>query len=211
MDDAVVGRCAKSQKGDQTVWVNCATLLWYLLDLIFIQMIKGFTTAVLIVLTFVVIVGCEKKASTQEETTSTSEQPVTETDERPALTAVLTTGETFELKSQREPMVVILFQPECDDCQIEARDISTNLSAFKGYKLYFFSSHPVDVLKKFATDYGLENQPNVIFGQVTVDHVIQYYGQIHAPSIYIYNAQGKLKKSFNGKTDVNMIIEALTV
>lgn len=172
--------------------------------IIFRTIAKVLVAAVLLA----VVLGCEKK-STAETNTTQAPQQAAERNDRPALRAMLTTGALFDVRSVDQKMIIVLFQPECDDCQHEAQQISTNLGAFEGYKLYFFSSHPIDAINKFATDYGLADNPDIVFGQVAVDQVIQNYGEIHAPSIYIYNAAGTMVKSFSGRTDINQIIAAL--
>jgi hypothetical protein len=160
----------------------------------------------LLILVFAFVAGCEKKTTSEAVQSPTTE---VERNDRPAMRALLTTGVLLDFRSVDQKMIIILFQPGCDDCQIEAEQISKNIEAFKGYKLYFMSSHPIGELKKFAADYGFANNPDVIFGQVTVDGVIQNFGQVHTPSVYIYNEMGKMIKAFNGKTDVNQIISAL--
>jgi peroxiredoxin len=170
-------------------------------------MIRLILKPVLLLLFFALVAGCKKK-TTSADAVQTSPTEV-EGNDLPSMRALLTTGVLFDFRSVDQQMIIILFQPGCDDCQIEAEQISKNIEAFKGYKLYFMSSHPIAELKKFAADYGLDNHPDVIFGQVAVDGVIQNFGQVHTPSVYIYSEKGEMIKSFNGKTDVNQIISAL--
>jgi thioredoxin-related protein len=136
------------------------------------------------------------------------EQPAVK-NERPVMTFTLLDGSKVDAQSLQEKMVLVLFQPDCDHCQDEAKQIKNRLEAFKDYQLYFISSHPMEVIEKFAKDYGLYKKPNVHFGATTVDSVLDNYGAISAPSIYIYTKEGKLVEEFEGQVDVEMIIRHL--
>jgi len=52
-------------------------------------------------------------------------------------------------------IILILFQPDCDHCQREAKEIRENLDAFEGYSLYFISADPVVAIEKFGREYDL--------------------------------------------------------
>lgn len=106
-------------------------------------------------------------------------------------------------------IILILYQPQCDDCQREAKQISENLKAFEDYSIYFISNATLPVQAKFAEDYKLSGIKNVHFGESTIDEIINALGPIPAPSLFIYSPQGKLVKSFKGETDIQQIISHL--
>ncbi len=111
----------------------------------------------------------------------------------------------YMAKSIRGKAVLILFQPDCDHCQREAVQIEENLHAFKGYDLYFISDAPLDQLEKFAQAYKLGSRDNVHFAHTSVSHILNTYGPVASPSLYIYSEKGKLKKAFNGETPISEI------
>ena len=151
--------------------------------------------------------ACEQRQKVSEKA---KEQPKEEVrDERPVMQINLTDGRQIEPRTLTEKAIFIFFQPDCDHCQHGARDIQARLNSFAGYELYFVSSHPMEVINQFAKDYKLDNTPNVFFGSTPVESVLNNYGAISAPSVYIYNEQGKLTKSFNGQTDVEQLIQSL--
>jgi peroxiredoxin len=155
--------------------------------------------------------GCEQKPKSDEHAVAAANEPskVVEKDERPVMQINLSDGRQIEPKTLNKPSILIFFQPDCDHCQHEAQDIEKRLSEFSAYEIYFISSHPMEVIQQFAKDYKLEDKPNVFFGSTSVESVLNNYGAISAPSIYVYTAEGKLKKSFNGQTDVQQIIQML--
>jgi peroxiredoxin len=153
--------------------------------------------------------NCEKKATSAEHNEKPRSVPAPPKNDRPNLPVALVDGQLANLKYQEQKMLLVLFQPECDDCQREITQIRANIEAFGDYQLFFVSSHPVNVLKKFANDYKLADVPNAHFGQVAVESVIANFGQIVAPSLFIYDSNGKLIKSFKGETDINLIKQSL--
>jgi peroxiredoxin len=150
----------------------------------------------------------EKQKPVEPVKTPEAEQPVAK-NERPVMTFNLTNGTQVNAHELNDQMVLVLFQPDCDHCQNEATQIRNRLEAFKDYQLYFISSHPIEVIAKFAKDYQLSNKENVHFGWTSVESVLNNYGAISAPSIYIYNKQGTLVESFDGQVDVEMVIRYL--
>lgn len=105
--------------------------------------------------------------------------------------------------------ILILFQPDCDHCQNEAQQIAKRLSAFASYTLYFISSAPNVEVEKFSHDYNLADQPNIHFALTESQSIIDSYGPIPAPSIYIYSKEGSLLNSFNGEMEMDVVIKYL--
>jgi peroxiredoxin len=136
-------------------------------------------------------------------------KPATSTvNDYPNLILKLADGSLISTRDLKGKNVFILFQPDCDHCQAEAADIEERLNAFKDYTLYFISSSPMDKIRMFAEDYHLDQKKNVIFAWTSTDGVLNDYGPIPTPSVYIY-ADGKLRKAFNGQTDVENILNSL--
>lgn len=67
----------------------------------------------------------------------------------------------------------------------------------------------MEIIQKFAADYKLTGKETVHFGNTTVDNVLNNFGAIHAPSIYVYNEQGNLVASFSGQTAIDTIVKVL--
>ena len=128
--------------------------------------------------------------------------------EYPDIVLQFENGEQISAKDLEGKNVFIMFQPECDHCQEEAVHIQQRLSEFKDYTLYFISSSPMDQITEFAKTFDLDNKNNVKFSWTTTEGVLNTYGPIQTPSIYIYDG-GKLKRSFNGQTEIETILEAL--
>jgi thioredoxin-related protein len=152
--------------------------------------------------------GCKEKKEVVAPPVVETTAPAVK-NERPVMHIKLTDGTDVDLSAINDKLVLILFQPDCDDCQNESKNIQKRIADFKDYKLYFISSYPLEVIQQFAVDYHLTGLQNVYFGMTTVQDVLNNYGPIHAPSIFVYTKEGKLLKSFSGTTDVEKIIEVL--
>ncbi len=132
-----------------------------------------------------------------------------EVNDLPYLTTSLIDGEKVNLRELPGNSILILFFADCDHCQREAVAIHEKINAFSKYELYFLSSNTEQEIEKFAKDYKLYDQSNVKFGKVDGGKVFQTFGAIPTPSVYIYSAQRKLVKQFNGETNIEEIIKFL--
>lgn len=127
----------------------------------------------------------------------------------PDLTVTRLDRSPLRIKEVKGPSVLVLFQPDCDHCQRETKEIKANLSAFQGYTLYFISNYPLPALQQFAQEYGLDQAPNVIFASTSIDAILNTLGPQPSPALYIYNDQGKLVNKFLGETPIGQILPAL--
>jgi peroxiredoxin len=155
---------------------------------------------------FATIVSCTTSA--KRETINASE--VKKESELPNLIFTNVDGTQTSAKTLLgKKVLIILFQPDCDHCQRESKQIQEQLPAFKDYTLYFISSAPAVEIKKFSEDYKLSNEGNVHFAATDVQGILNSFGAIPAPSLYIYTEDGTLKSKFNGETEVDKVISQL--
>jgi len=115
------------------------------------------------------------------------------------------TVNTHDLEGE---VIIIFFQPDCDHCQREAKEIRDHLDAFKKYNMYFVTSNPKFEVERFVKDYDLAGHSNVHFGVTTTEQILNSFGPIPAPSMYIYS-DGKLTQKFNGETPIEKILLAI--
>lgn len=152
------------------------------------------------------VVACSKQPEQSSET-GLSNRP-TVVNELPTMHIMLVDSTRLSARDFRGKVVIVMFQPDCDHCQREAKQIRENIEAFKAYQVYFVSSAGSEELKKFAGEYKLDNYSHIHFGSTTVEEIISSLGQIDAPSVYIYD-NGKLRQKFNGETDIAEITKHL--
>ena len=112
-----------------------------------------------------------------------------------------------DIKSLSGKVVLIFFFPECDHCQREASQISQNIAAFDNVTLYFITSDTAEKAEGFAKDYFLSGLDNVVFGNTPAESVLKNFGPIATPSMYIYSAEQKLVKAFNGEVSISEVLK----
>jgi peroxiredoxin len=201
----VVGRHSEPEEGYKTLWNCSAVLLRDLLVIVFLCKMKTYQKIIGLMLIVAISMSCQKK----EEATNTTPAPAVATNDLPTMPITLLDSTTIQAKSITGNFILILFQPDCDHCQREAQEFQKNLAAFDNYVLYFVSSVTIAETEAFAKQYGLSGHANVKFGVTAVENVLNNFGAISAPSMYIYNGSGKLVKKFNGETDIQQIVEAI--
>jgi len=197
----MVGRHPEPEKGNQSVWDSYRNQLCVILGPAFNGKMMSKIALGIFVLHLITF-GCSSR--TEEKTDGTTG----EVNEYPNILLTLTTGEEVGAKTLQGKNVFMLFQPDCDHCQEEAVQIEQRLEEFDGYVIYFISSSPIEQITAFADNFNLNDKKNVQFAQSSTEGVLKHYGPIQTPSVYIYSA-GKLKKSFNGQTDIENILNAL--
>jgi|SRR5688572_22321697 len=146
---------------------------------------------------------CQLKCSPSREKDSNG---VAVENDFPAMTITTLDGAPFNIKELTGKVVLILFQTDCDHCQREATAMQQNISAFQAYSLYFITTTSNEEIQAFANQYKLKDYSNVHFCRTSNRSILDSFGPIDAPSVYIYSDQ-KLVKAFNGETDINEILK----
>jgi thiol-disulfide isomerase/thioredoxin len=145
----------------------------------------------------------------QESPASAAAAAATTTNELPQLPFTQLDGAKVEANNLKGKTVLVMFQPDCDHCQREARQIQQNLDAFDDYAVYFVSDADLPQLETFAKEYNLAGEPNVHFAQASINDILRSLGPIEAPSLFVYSEEGRLVKSFIGETPIEEILKVL--
>jgi hypothetical protein len=148
-----------------------------------------------------IIVQC-CSSSSDKDTNSVGGQ-----NDLPQMVVTKPDGSQLNVNEITGKIVIILFQTDCDHCQREAVAIQENISAFKPYSLYFITTSSRQQIDTFAKEYRLADYPNVHFCLTTSQSILDNFGPIDAPSLYIFSSDRKLVKSFNGETPIGEILK----
>lgn len=150
----------------------------------------------------IILLGCSAKPS--ETRPAAVEQDI---NELPDMVVTLLDSSRVDVKKLSGGTILIFFQPECDHCQRAARAISQNLAALAEKEIYFITSQSLEMSGKFAKEYKLDGNSNVHFSWASMEQVLNNFGPIAAPSVYIYSADHKLIKSFNGDVKIEDLLK----
>ncbi len=162
---------------------------------------------ILVLISSVILTSCSSSPKKQEEQNEIVKKQV---NEFPNMFILTLEGSAISAKRLiGKKTIFILFQPDCDHCQKEAKQIRENIEAFRDYEIYFVTAAKVEEVKNFSIDYKFEEHKNFHFATTDIQSIINSYGPIQAPSIYIYSEQGKLLTQFNGQTEIENILKVL--
>jgi peroxiredoxin len=165
------------------------------------------TKNVLLFMSALLICACAKKSEKADQG-SAVELPPAPVNDLPSMPITLLDGTTVNARDLKGKIMLVFFQPDCDHCQHEAQQMQQNLESFSTCTLYFVSSAAAQEIEKFSKDYKLDGKTNIYFGMTPGENVINSYGPIQTPSVYIYNDQ-KFIKEFNGQVEVGVILKYL--
>ena len=138
---------------------------------------------------------------------SSAKESRTGIDGLPPLEIQLNDGSKVSVKNLPGKIALILFFPDCDHCQREAAQIQKNIGGFKDYTLYFISSASFEDINHFAHTYQLANYKNVVFARAESRDVIDAFGPIETPTIFLYDKNGNLIETFSGEVAIEVVLK----
>lgn len=155
-----------------------------------------------------IILGACSNPKNKKEISFAVAQPQVKT--LPAMYIRTTDGKTMSARTlSGKKTILILFQPDCDHCQNEARQIRENIAHFNHYQVYFVTAAKTEEAKSFLVDFRFDNIKNFHFATTDVQSILNSYGPVSTPSIYIYSEQGELRAQFNGQTEIETILKVI--
>jgi thioredoxin-related protein len=103
--------------------------------------------------------------------------------------------------------VVLFFHPDCEHCQYEARSIVAQKNDFANINLWWISAADSLAISKFEETNGLSRLQNTYLAHISGEKVLQTFGSISVPHIFIYDEDGILQKEFKGETKIDAILK----
>lgn len=149
-----------------------------------------------------ILLGCFSK---------TKEKNTLEGTALPAFNLLLTDSSTWLNPAQASSgraTVLFLFTPNCPYCRGQIMEVTEKIDKFKDVNFYAITAAPHKDMKKFATQFDLEQYKSIKVGRDTAEFVLNYFNPDGVPFIAVYNAKNKLTKTFSGKSSVESILSA---
>jgi len=106
-------------------------------------------------------------------------------------------------------VILIYFNPDCIHCHEEATQIKKGLHLLKDTKIVFFSDDLITNIRSFGLRQNMVDHSGVSFAKIPPQLLFKNFGTLGVPHIFIYGADGKLKKQFKGKTSMERILKAV--
>ena len=127
----------------------------------------------------------------------------------PPFSIMLKDSSVYEKKDlpKNKAVWIIIFGPDCDHCQQETREIVAHKNELKGIQVVMITLHPVQRMKTFIADYGLDSLKNLVVGQDHTQFTMSYFGFKNFPFQAFYDRKGKLLDSFEGTKTIEEILQ----
>jgi thioredoxin-related protein len=109
---------------------------------------------------------------------------------------------------KNKPVLLMIFDPNCDHCQHETEDILKNIDSFKNIQIVMSTNASFELLKDFYNKYGLANYKNIVAGVEMQYFLVPFYDVKNLPYLAMYDKKGKLMTTHEGTTKIELVIEA---
>jgi thioredoxin-related protein len=108
---------------------------------------------------------------------------------------------------KNEPVLIILFDPECKHCQHETEEIIKHMDEFKKVQIVMATNASFELIRAFYKKYNLQLFENIAIG-LDVQTVLAPFYMIHnLPYMAMYDKKGKLITVFEGTMKINDLIK----
>ncbi|HEV8506165.1 MAG TPA: thioredoxin [Chitinophagaceae bacterium] len=110
-----------------------------------------------------------------------------------------------DLKKNR-PVLIIVFNPDCEHCKHETEEIIKNIDSLKNIQIVMATIMSFDLMKSFYENYDLQRFQNIIVGK-DVQYTLPSFYQMHfMPYLAMYNKKGNLLATFEGSMKMQDLI-----
>lgn len=129
--------------------------------------------------------------------------------ELPDFSVVNLKGEKFLSPefSEQSFLVLTYFNTGCQFCQAEISSISHHKNLQQQADIYLISDESKAVLKQFANDFKLDSLQAIQVLRDSSKQVKELFGITGVPTTFVYDRDGKLRKSFKGETKAEILYE----
>ena len=110
---------------------------------------------------------------------------------------------------KKSAAVVIVFSPGCSHCRHQAQEITSHIQLLANVHFLFATAYPINEMKQFISDYGLDKFPNIQVGQDKGMNLNSFYKIKALPGIFVYNKKGKLVAEFVSNVTADVLASAV--
>ena len=125
------------------------------------------------------------------------------------LLADSTTFFTKEDLLKNKPILLMVFNPDCDHCQHETEDLISNIDKFKNIQIVMAAMAKHTEMKIFIEKYGLSKYNNITVGQDVSFFLPPFFNIKNLPFLAFYNKKQNLISTFAGSMTMEKILAEL--
>lgn len=102
-------------------------------------------------------------------------------------------------------LMIVYFNPLCDLCQEETKEILSNINYFDNIQILMISPNPLEEVKRFVNLYQLQQFKQIIVLHDKQDEFYKKFNAIGYPSLYLYDENKQLITAFESQTSMEEI------
>ena len=110
---------------------------------------------------------------------------------------------------KKSPVMLMIFNPQCEHCQHETEQVIKNIDGFKDVQIVMATLMPYDSMMKFREKYNLAQYDNIIVGQDIQYFLPTFYMIEQLPFLAFYNKKKELISVFEGSMPIEKVLEEL--
>lgn len=107
---------------------------------------------------------------------------------------------------KNKPVLIMLFNPDCEHCQHETEEIIKNIDQLKDVQIVMATMMPFSLMKSFYEKYGLEKYENINVGQDIKYTLPSFYQISFMPYLAMYDKKGNLLTTFEGSMKIQDLV-----
>lgn len=112
--------------------------------------------------------------------------------------------------AKNQPVLIMVFSPDCDHCQQQMQDLLIDIQAFRDVQIVLATPEPFDKMKAFHQKFNLSKYPNIRLGRDTKYVLPPFYRMRNLPFLALYNKKWSLITAYDGNAKTADLIEAFT-
>lgn len=128
----------------------------------------------------------------------------------PPVKLLLTDSASYFTKanfSRNNPVLIMLFNPECEHCQKETEAIIDSMVHFKKIQIIMATMMPFQEMLAYNKKYKLANYKNIVVAQDINYFLPSFYMVSNLPYLALYNKKGQLITTFEGSVPIHKVLE----
>lgn len=108
---------------------------------------------------------------------------------------------------KNKPVLIILFNPDCDHCQHETEEIIKNIDRLKNVQIIMSTNMSFDMMKSFYEKYDLQRFDNIMVGRDFQYILPSFYQVRFMPYLAMYDKKGNLLTTFQGSMKIDDLVQ----
>lgn len=116
---------------------------------------------------------------------------------------------THDVLDEGKATIVFFLSPECGACTEQTNAITSDMDRMKDVQFLFITTYYPESTQAFLEDHSIGSYENIRFGYDGNLTLQQHYHLNAVPSIYFYNAEGRLDQEWTGYKPVEVLRAAV--